>query len=126
MFDFKEDKILKQRPIWFPELDIKYEPESVCLAACTEPVRITENKNCLDFHQNFQVSISLAHQKRVKIVEFMVSWGEQVHEDDAMVTFLLKEVEIQHVGSKEFILKKRAPGKIEDSFAPQLLPLLDE
>lgn len=60
----------------------------------------------------------MAHQRRVKIVEFRLSWGEVRHEDDLMVTSYVKEVEILHVGTKEFILKKDTPGSIEDTFNP--------
>ena len=68
----------------------------------------------------------MAHQRRVKIVEFVLSWGEDRHEDDLTVTNYVKEIKILHIGSKEFILKKSMPGKIEDTFNPQLLPLLNE
>jgi len=53
IFDFKLNQIIKQRHIWFPELEIKYEPEGISISACTEPTRVSATTNCVDFTQNF-------------------------------------------------------------------------
>ena len=50
IFDFEEKKLVKQKPIWFPELDLTYEPQSICLSASSEPVRDRENKGVIEFH----------------------------------------------------------------------------
>lgn len=43
-----------------------------------------------------------------------------------MVTNYVKEIEIQHIGTKEFIMSKKVHGKIEDTFDPQLVPLFNK
>ena len=53
VFNFQDKQISQQQSIWFPELDIKYEPQSVCLSASSEPVRISESEDGIDFHQNY-------------------------------------------------------------------------
>ena len=49
VFDFDEKKIVQQKSIWFPELDLTYEPQSVSLCASSEPVRVQGGKNSMDF-----------------------------------------------------------------------------
>ena len=51
IYDFKENSISKQKPIWFPELDLKYEPQGVCISASSEPIKIREAENTTDYYQ---------------------------------------------------------------------------
>lgn len=53
VFNFQDNEITQSKAIWLPELDIKYEPQSVCLSASSEPMRISESADTMDFHQNF-------------------------------------------------------------------------
>lgn len=65
----------------------------------------------------------MAHQRRVKIIEFMISWNDFFN--DNVIYDENQYAEIFHIGSKELILRKDKPGKIDDIFAPILIPLLN-
>ena len=62
----------------------------------------------------------------MKIIEFMVEWGEVQIPDEYThsCTYLVKDVEINQVGAKELILSKCQSGRIDEKFAPILIPLL--
>ena len=104
---------------------MKYEPQGVSISASSEPIKISESENTVDYYQCYQVSIGLPHQRRVKIIEYMVMWGEIKFENAYSEINRVKNIEITHISTKELILRKSENGKIKDEFEPQIIPLLD-
>lgn len=109
LFDFAAAEIVGQVPLRFPDLELLYEP-SVSITGCSQlHCKENEAKKGYNYAQNFQISFALGHQRRIKIIEYKISWQEIYNSDDA-------DVKMNHVGTREIIQQKKEPGQLYDKF----------